>query len=142
MKKIFSILLLTTLAYVPLQAQDDTAAIQGVVIAFFEGLSRLEDEAVSSEVTKDFQLLEDGAVWNLDTLLAHMAPMKSRDIKRVNAFHFITTERQGDMAWLSYENTAHLSLQDKRQTVRWLESAVMKKEGGRWKIRMLHSTRL
>ena len=52
------------------------------------------------------------------------------------------TEQKGDMAWVSYHNTADLSVQTKKMKVQWLESAVLIKEGQHWKIRLLHSTEI
>ena len=67
---------------------------------------------------------------------------KNAGIKRINKFQFIKTEQNGDIAWVSYHNTAEFSLNEKQQTINWLESAVLRKENGRWKIKLLHSTRV
>ena len=39
-------------------------------------------------------------------------------------------------------STAGFSAGNRQQTVRWLESAVLTREEGKWKIAVLHSTRL
>jgi hypothetical protein len=121
-------------------AQKDKDSIHAAIIDFFEGISAFDNNQLKARTTADFQLLEDGQVWNLDTLIAKIAPMKTRNIKRVNQFNFITTEQAGNTAWVSYNNQADFSMQDKKQTAKWLESAVLVKEKGRWKIRMMHST--
>ena len=46
------------------------------------------------------------------------------------------------MAWVSYWNKAEIRREDQLRTVVWLESAVMVRENDRWKIQLLHSTRL
>lgn len=78
----------------------------------------------------------------MDTLVSKISVRKNSGIKRVNKFQFIKTEQNENIAWVSYHNTADFSLNEKQQTVNWLESAVLKKESGRWKIKLLHSTRV
>jgi hypothetical protein len=123
-------------------AQKDKTVIEASVAGFFNGLSLIDADTLKFYSTADFLLLEDGQVWNLDTLVNKIMPRKSMNIKRVNAFQFISTEQEGSMAWVSYYNTAEFSRDEKKQTVRWLESAVLKKERGKWRIKMLHSTKL
>ncbi|GAA4344529.1 hypothetical protein [Flaviaesturariibacter amylovorans] len=140
MKPLVTFLLWSALAS-PAVAQD--AALEAPVRRFFEGLSQLNDSLVRSTVTGDFQLLEVGEVWTLDTLLHHMAPMRGRGIRRENNFSFLRTEQQGNSAWASYHNTAVFSTAaGQQQTIRWLESVVLLRINGVWKIRMMHSTRI
>jgi ketosteroid isomerase-like protein len=49
---------------------------------------------------------------------------------------------EGDMAWITYTN--HGSIRDASGTkpMRWLESAVLGKQNGGWRIRFFHSTRV
>ena len=46
------------------------------------------------------------------------------------------------MAWVSYWNKEEIRREGQLRTVVWLESAVMVRENDRWKIQLLHSTRL
>jgi hypothetical protein len=78
----------------------------------------------------------------MDTLVSTMSNPKNAGIKRVNKFQFIKTEQNGNMAWVIYHNTADFSLYEKKQTVNWLESAVLGKGNGRWRIKLLHSTKV
>ena len=123
-------------------AQKDKDSIEASIARFFDGLSEFNYDKLRDYSTADFLLLEDGLVWNLDTLISKVNPRKNMNIVRVNKFQFIKTEQIGNMAWVSYHNTADFSLGDKKQTVKWLESAVLIKEKGRWRIKMMHSTKL
>ena len=123
-------------------AQKQTDVLHAVIVDFFQAISNLDDAQLRLKSTPDFQLLENGEVWTIDTLITKLAPMKGRNVKRVNRFNFITTEQQGDMAWVSYDHEAHFTLGEKQQTVKWLESVVLVRERNQWKIRMMHSTRL
>ena len=117
-------------------------SIQSSIVRFFDGFSEYNTDLFRNYTTSDFLLLEDGEVWTIDTLVNRMNARKNRNIERINKFQFIKTEQSGNIAWVSYHNTADFKLNDKQQTVKWLESAVLIKEKGRWKLKQLHSTKL
>lgn len=125
-----------------LLAQKDRNKIEATVVGFFNGLSLVNADTLKFYATPDFQLLEDGQVWNMDTLINKIMPRKNSKIERVNTFEFVRTEQSGNMAWVSYNNSAEFRLGEKHQIMRWLESAVLTKSKGNWKIQLLHSTKL
>ena len=125
-----------------LLAQKDKDKIEASVVGFFNGLSLVNADTLKYYSTTDFQLLEDGKVWNMDTLISKIMPRKNSKIERINTFEFIRTEQSGNMAWVSYNNSAEFKLGDKQQIMRWMESAVLTKSKGSWKIQLLHSTKL
>ena len=91
--------------------------------------------------TKDFQLLEHGEDWSMQKLIDAVQP-KGKPYKRKNFFSQIRAEQKGDMAWVSYWNKAEIRRDGQLRTLVWLESAVVVKEANRWKVQLLHSTRL
>lgn len=141
MKKILISVFLSFIMIIGI-AQSETQKIHASVVGFFNGLSLIDVDTLRHYSTADFHLLEDGEIWNLDTLLNKVMPRKNAGINRVNKFVFERTEVMGKMAWVSYHNSAEFSKGDKKQTVRWMESAVLRKEKRKWKIQMLHSTPL
>lgn len=122
--------------------QKEKDSIEASISRFFDGISEIDADKLKAYATEDFILLEDGHLWNMDTLVNKISTRKNSGIKRVNKFQFIKTEQNENIAWVSYHNTADFSLNEKQQTVNWLESAVLKKEDRRWKIKLLHSTRV
>jgi hypothetical protein len=142
MKKIICLLAFLTIFTSKPFAQKEKNSIESSIIRFFDGLSEFNNDKLRDCSSSDFLLLEDGMVWNLDTLINKMSPRKNLNIERVNKFQFIKTEQSGNIAWVSYHNTAEFKLNDKQQTVRWLETAILTKEKGKWKIKLLHSTKL
>ena len=123
-------------------AQNEKDSIETSIIRFFDGLSEFNNDKLRNYSAPDFLLLENGEVWNLDTLINKLGEHKHLNIKRTNKFQFIRTEQSGNTAWVSYYNTAEMKFKDKQQTVKWLESAVLTKDRGRWIIKQLHSTPL
>jgi hypothetical protein len=47
----------------------------------------------------------------------------------------------GDWAWIAYVNRGSISDGNAASPVTWLESAVLRRDGSRWRIRFFHSTR-
>ena len=141
MKRTFFILLIA-ISSTKVFAQKEKYNIEASVVGFFNGLSLIDADTLKYYSTSDFQLLEDGKVWNLDTLINKVMPRKNLNITRTNRFEFIKTEQNGTMAWVSYNNSAEFRQGEKQQTIQWLESAVLRKVEGRWKVQLLHSTKL
>lgn len=121
-------------------AQSPADSLQKPIIRFFDGFSQLNTALFLENTTSDFVLLEAGMIWTNDTLVKKVKPNPTIQYERKNSFTFLSTEQQGDMAWVSYWNQAVIRRGDQTRNARWLESAVLVKQAGRWKIRMMHST--
>ncbi len=115
---------------------------QATIIRCFDAIAALDDPAMRAELTTDFTLVEHAQVLNADSLTKALAPLKGKNFKRVNKIDFVKTDEIGDAAWVVYYNTAEVTTGELHRTVRWLESAALVKQGGKWKIKLLHSTDL
>lgn len=124
------------------QKQPQEAQVQQVLHSVFEAFAHGSFAEMEQAVTADVKILENGEVWNLDTISAYFLKPRPADFKRVNNLNFFQTEVGDKMAFVSYYNTAAIHANGKDRTVRWLESAVLIKNGKLWKVKMLHSTRL
>lgn len=145
MRKPFLLLSFLIVTAICLQAQtrnnnSEQTNVNQTVIKFFDGIAALDMRMVEQHSTKDFLLLEDGEVWNLDTLASKLAPLKSVSFSRTNHLDFIQTEVKGNSAWVAYNNAADMTVNGQKRSIQWLESAFLVKEGKDWKIRLLHST--
>ena len=117
------------------------------VTRFFDGFSELDPNIIKQYSTADLLLLEDGAVWNMDSIVISINRLKDQikgaGFTRINHLDFIQTEVKGHSAWVAYHNTADLTFNNgQKRKLQWLESAFSVKEGNDWKIRLLHSTKL
>ncbi|HEX8609238.1 MAG TPA: nuclear transport factor 2 family protein [Pedobacter sp.] len=135
-------LVLVTGMSVKAQVAKDKKQIEASIISFFEGMSVTSETQMKAELTPDFILVEHGLIWNADSLITHLKPMIGRNVKRVNRLVFDITSQTGDLATVVYHNSADFITGEKKQTVNWLESAVVVRQAGRWKIKLLHSTTL
>jgi hypothetical protein len=107
----------------------------------FAAMSEQDGNAMQDTSTEDFQLLEHGEEWTMQKLVA-VVQANGKPQQRKNFFKQIRARQAGDMAWVSYWNKAEIQRATELRTIVWLESAVMVKVDGEWKIQMLHSTRV
>ena len=115
--------------------------VQETIIALFKSLSDCDFEQMKESCTGDFSVLEQGVIWNLDTLQEKINLNKAiPDFNRVNTLEFTDTRIKGKMAWVSYHNRADYIRNGRKSYVQWLESAVLVKSGTKWRIQLLHST--
>jgi hypothetical protein len=107
----------------------------------FAAMSKHDGKAMRETATEDFQLLEHGEDWTMQQLVDAVQP-KGKPYDRKNYFKQIRVRQKDDMAWVSYWNKAEIRRESELRTIVWLESAVMVREDDRWKVQLLHSTRL
>ena len=123
-------------------AQDNNkqqTEVKKVLNNLFDGLSALDMTKIKQNCTNDMLVLESGLVWNLDTLANKLSNLNPKMI-RVNELKFIRVQVNEKTAWVSYRNTAHFTLNDKKFDINWLESAVLVKQDDKWLVSLLHST--
>lgn len=117
--------------------------VQSVIRGVFEAISAMDMESVQSYCKPDIKILESGKIWNLDSLALRVNGAKAAaNLKRVNNIDFLDTRINGNVAWTYYNNEAIFTSGDKTFSIKWLESAVLVREKGEWKISFLHSTTL
>lgn len=107
----------------------------------FSAMSAFDDSKMKAVVTKDFQLLEAGEVWDIHMLIKAIMP-NGNTYKRRNYFGIINVVSKKEVVWISYWNRATFSMQNKNSEASWLESVVLVKENENWKIQLLHSTKV
>lgn len=105
----------------------------------FSAISEVNHTKMKNAVTSDFQLLEVGEDWDINDLIKVVKPS---EYTRRNYFNVLKERSRGDIAWVSYWNKATFTKDELVETVVWLESAVLIREGNHWKIQMLHSTKI
>ena len=137
---LFLLFLISTTLFA--QKQTEQQQVQQVLRLVFEAFSEGSVAKMEQALTADVKILETGEVWTLDTVRSYFARPRPADYKRLNTLDFFQTEVEGKMAFVSYHNTAAIHANGKDRMVKWLESAVLVREGKSWRVKMLHSTRL
>ena len=116
------------------------AEVQQVITRFFDALSVANIPLMKAEVSDDFMLLENGEIWTIDTLANKISRPKPEGYLRLNSFDFLSTKIDRNRAYVYYKNKAEISSKTRNATIKWLESAILRKEKGRWRMEFMHST--
>ena len=138
MKKItllFLLLVQFTFAQSP-----EKQAVEKVITRFFDALSVANIPQMKAEVSDGFILLENGEIWTIDTLASKISRPKPEGYLRLNSFEFLETKIDKNRAWVYYKNKAEITSKTRNLTIKWLESAILRKEKGRWRMELMHST--
>ena len=114
--------------------------VQQVITRFFDALSVTNIPQMKAEVSDGFILLENGEIWTIDTLANKISRPKPEGYLRQNSFDFIETKVEKNRAYVYYKNKAEITSKTRNATVKWLESAILRKEKGRWRMEFMHST--
>jgi ketosteroid isomerase-like protein len=117
--------------------------VQQIIRQMFDALSTRDSISLKNYCTPDIALFEHGQVWNLDSLIRKgIRENTASDFKRVNTFDFIDTSIEGNTAWATYNLRSDILRGGKEGTIYWLETVVLVKQNRRWKLKVLHSTRI
>ena len=148
MKKLNTLILMicfTTISFGQSSIKTDESRIKELIIESFDEIwSKLNSKNIAKYYTEDFLLLENGEVWNNDTISKYLdnAVLKKPIPIRVNSIEFIEVKVLNGLAWVAYKNQAIFSLENKIiRKAQWLESATAILTQNGWKLEMLHSTR-
>jgi len=138
MKKIALFVLLST--QFSFAQTSEKAEVQQVITRFFDALSVANIPLMKAEVSDDFMLLENGEIWTIDTLANKISRPKPEGYLRQNSFDFLSTKIDKNRVYVYYKNKAEISSKTRNATIKWLESAILRKEKGRWRMEFMHST--
>jgi ketosteroid isomerase-like protein len=127
-------------------ALSDEKQIQILIQDSFDSLfSAFNEDLILDYYTEDFLLLEQGEIWDIEFIRNYFKKAKSNTSipSRTNRFEFITTNVEGNRAWVAYQNYATSSRPGQEPSNRhWLESATAVRTAKGWRLEMLHSTRV
>ena len=144
LKKIIILILaiyISTLLHAQQQLTKDQQEVNQTVINFFEAISNRNSADLKDNCTVDILLLENGSIWNADTLILKAITLNTAtDFKRINTFDFINTTVTDNTAWVTYNLHSEITRNGKQSTVQWMETVIVIREKQKWKIKVLHST--
>jgi hypothetical protein len=149
MKSLNTIILMmffATISFGQVSNETDKTRIKNLIIESFDEIwSKLDSKNIDKYYTKDFLLLENGEVWNNDSIANYLdnAILRKPNPKRKNTIEIIEIKVANGMAWVAYQNYATFSTDNKIiRNAHWLESATAILTENGWKLEMLHSTRI
>lgn len=128
--------------------EDDIKAEKTLVTDAFDDIwSNLDSTKIKEYHTPDFLLLENGIVWNNDSVQSYLdrerIEIQNNQYQRLNKLDFLKSVHNHHSVWVAYHNVGTwIKEGDTLGSVHWLESAIAIKDQGKWKLQQLHSTRI
>ena len=119
--------------------QDELPAVERVVYDFNESIATFNYQSIRDHCTTDFKIFEDGQVMNMDEFIDFV---KNFEGKTTLAFTMedLKTNIDGKFAWMTLRNKVVMTTGEQSTNAKLLQSAVLKKDEGFWKLVFYHST--
>ncbi|MEM7571030.1 MAG: serine hydrolase [Pseudomonadota bacterium] len=114
-------------------------AVFETVKGFFSALAASDKAQLMSLLTEDFRLLEDGEIWSAETLFDKITKPEREERWTLTQPRILV---HGDMASIELRNTGAFSSARGRQNYEWVETGVLIKQNGAWRLKSYHSTKL
>jgi ketosteroid isomerase-like protein len=92
-------------------------------------------------IAPDFYAFDVGKRFTGDALLELIKTAQAAGNVYVWTVNEPDVHISGDIAWIAYVNRGSIKDASGTENLTWLESAILQKEKGAWRIRFLHSTR-
>lgn len=122
--------------------KDHRAEITQAIQKVYRVYSQVRDKGqYRALLTADYRLLESGELLDAEGDMSVMRSPTDR-YERTDSFDFKSVSVTGDVGYAVYFLTSAIRDTSGAQTKRWLESAIFRRERGRWLLAVLHSTKL
>jgi hypothetical protein len=90
----------------------------------------------------DFYAFDNGKRYDGDALMITLRELHEKGMVFVWTVTDPHVETSCNLAWITYTNRGSLHNASGAQDLSWLESAMLQKQEGTWRIRFFHSTRV
>ncbi len=115
--------------------------IERTVHAFFDALRKEDEVTFQRLTTTSFYSFDVGKRFPGTELVDVVQDAHARGVQLNWAIGPLDTKLRCDVAWSAWENVGSAGIPPDLQPVRWLESAVLVRHNGSWKIDFFHSQR-
>jgi ketosteroid isomerase-like protein len=124
------------------KSSDDAAAVQQAIKDNYAAYSGFDEQKYRAMLADDYLLLENGELIDREGDVAMMAKTGT-GYRRTDEFDFRSVKIDGDFAYAVYflKSGIHDDIKGTR-TREWLESAILRRSEGAWRLALLHSTRI
>ena len=124
------------------KSSDDAEAIQHAIKDDYAAYSGFDEQKYRAMLADDYLLLENGELIDRAGDVASMA-RPGTGYRRTDEVDFRSVKIDGDFAYAVYflKSRIHDDIKGTRQR-EWLESAILRRSEGVWRLALLHSTRI
>lgn len=115
--------------------------IEQTVHAFFDALQKEDKVAFQRLTTASFYSFDAGKRFAGTELVDLVRDAHARGVQLNWSVGPLDTKLRCEVAWSAWENVGSAGIPPEVRPVRWLESAVLVRQDGSWKIDFFHSQR-
>ncbi len=112
--------------------------VEEVIRNFYDATSSFNFQGIRDLCTDDFILFESEQVMNVEDFINFITPFKGATM--TYNLEDVKINVEGSVAWMRMRSKAKMTMGEQVMNYEWLESAVLKKQEGMWKIAFYHST--
>jgi lactoylglutathione lyase len=124
------------------QGNSDSATIVQLLKDDYKTMQNWDTQKHIANCTKDYLLIENGEIWDLQKEIESYKANANRIIKRTDSFNILSLKIFGNVAYDVHHLQSVITENNTSIIKVWNESVVFRKEGGRWKIALIHSSLL
>ena len=126
----------------PSGLEDDEARVIEAIQLMYVALQKDDLAKFQTVTSPDFYAFDGGMRFSGDELIAFVKNLHAAGKIYVWKVTEPEVHIDGTTAWITYVNRGSLEDKSGKQNLSWLESAVLRKQNGAWRIHFLHSTRV
>ena len=119
----------------------DQVQVTEAIRSFFAAAAADDLDKLHAVAAPDFYAFDAGGRFTRDALMDMIKAAHAANKVYVWTVNEPEVHISGDMAWITYVNRGSIKDASGTKDVTWLESAVLQKEKGIWRIHFFHSTR-
>jgi ketosteroid isomerase-like protein len=123
-------------------ATDDQLQVTETVRAMFAAAASEDLDKFRTVIATNFYAFDAGGRFTGDALMELIKTAHAAGKVYVWTVNEPEVHVDGDVAWITYVNRGSIKDASGTKEVSWLESAVLRKEKGSWRIQFFHSTRM
>ena len=124
------------------QNQKDSIEIMHLLKSDYKTMVTSDIKTHRANCTDDYLLIEDGEIWNMEKEAAYYKQNEKRVMKREDHFDLHYMKISGDNAYIVYNLKFDIQENGKLIQKNWNESVIFRKIDGKWKIALIHSTKI
>ena len=122
------------------QGKTDSLAIVQLIIDDYKTMGTWNLKKHIENATERYLLIEKGEILNLKMEGEYFKSNAHRKIDRKDFFNFRYVRINGNFAYVVYNLKSDILENGKLKTWTWIESVIVRKIKGNWKIELIHST--
>jgi ketosteroid isomerase-like protein len=119
----------------------DQIQLTEAIRSFFAAATADDLDKLHAVTTPDFYAFDAGGRFTRDALMDMIKAAHAAGKVYVWTVNEPEVHISGDLAWITYVNRGSIKDASGTKDVTWLESAVLQKEKGAWRIHFFHSAR-